>query len=109
MDLLRAKLPELRYIYHNIKTLKQINEYIDTASFQLIKVLFQIALNRVYSNKNKLKIKTNFLKKIKPYKKKLLMLVNSKSIKIQRKLLKGKMVILIIQIFFSFLPNLKIE
>ena len=37
------------------------------------------------------------------------MLVNSKSIKIQRKLLKGKMVILIIQIFFSFLPNLKIE
>ena len=50
MDLLRSKLPELRYIYHNIKTLKQINSYIETASSGLVKTLFQIALNIVYSN-----------------------------------------------------------
>ena len=37
MDLSRSKLPELRYMYHNIKTLKQINGYIETASSGLVK------------------------------------------------------------------------
>ena len=64
MDLSRSKLPELRYMYHNIKTLKQINGYIETASSRLVKTLFQIALNIVYSNKNNLIIK-KYLKKIK--------------------------------------------
>ena len=81
MDLLRSKLPELKYMFHNIKKLKQINSYIETASSQLIKTLFQIALNKVYSNKNKLIIKKTFFKKLKSYKK-LLILVNSKSLKI---------------------------
>ena len=59
MDLSRSKLSELRYMYHDIKTLKQINGYIETASSGLVKTLFQIALNILYSNKNNLIIKKN--------------------------------------------------
>ena len=57
MDLIISKLPELRCIYRNIKSLKQINSYIKMASSSIIKILFEIALNKIFSNKNKIKLK----------------------------------------------------
>ena len=88
MHILKECLSELRFI-GSLKP-KPLKKHIQTASPRILSCIQQIALNILYSGlkKNGLPVKKKHVRRLRRHKKSLIQLVNTKSRKKQRKILK---------------------
>ena len=86
MKILKECMPQLRYMGSLNK--KALIKYIDTSHPRVIRCLYEIALNILFSHKNGLKISKKQLKPLKKHKKALLALVKTSELLKRKKILK---------------------
>ena len=106
MHILISLLPELRYI--QTLTKRQADKYLKKASKELTKCFFEIALNLVYSgrNRNGLPLSAGHVRKLKKFKRPLMKLVKSKSHNSRKKHLKGGLAIQLLSVMSAVIASL---
>ena len=105
MDELKDCLAELRYLYKYIK-FKDRSNYVKYGSRTLFSCLVKVALNLMYSNKNRIDLSSKQIALLKKHKKMVIRLATSNDEKIQRRCLTNKMIDVLLGIFLPVVAEL---
>ena len=106
MQIIIDNLPELRYLQTLPKA--QAKKYLEKASKKLTRCFYEIALNLVYSGKNRngLALNPSHKRKLKKFKRPLMKLIKTKSHPIRKKLLKGGLAIQLLSVMSAVIASL---